>query len=119
MKDLIEILSSIKYDALNIDELLDCRDSKVFDLEWTRIYKAIEALKNEENYSELEKIENSNIRETVFKKIYALTNDGDLAGYISDDFGLIFDAQLLEYEDAWLNKLISCYNNKSIPCGIL
>ena len=119
MKELIELLSSINFDVLNIDELLDSRDSKIFDLEWTRIYKAVEALKNEDNYSESEKTENFDIKETVFKIIYGLTNDCDLAGYVSDDFGLILDAELLEYEDAWLSKLISCYRNKSIPCGIL
>lgn len=119
MKELIDLLSSINFDVLNIDELLDSRDSIIFDSEWIRVYKAIEALKSENNYSQSEKTKNFNIRETVFRIIYNLTNDSDLAGYISDDFGLIFDAELLGYKDAWLTKFISCYKNKSIPCGIL
>ena len=52
-------------------------------------------------------------------KIYALSNNGELAEYVSDDFGMIADAKLLGYEDPWLNKLISCYENKTIPCGSL
>lgn len=49
--------------------------------------------------------------ETVFKIIYELANDGDLVGYISDDFGLIVDSRILKYSNAWLDKLICSYKN--------
>lgn len=102
---------------MDIDELLDNRDSEVFDAEWIRVYNAVESLKSAENYSEMEKKNNSEVREQVFRIIYELSNDGDLAGYVSDDFGLIADAELLRYKDSWLDKLIFCYENKTIPCG--
>ncbi len=119
MDILIEALSAIDFDELDVDELLDNRDSKVFDTEWVRVYKAIESLKNEGNYTAEEVQANSSIRETVFMKIYGLSKDGDLAAYISDDFGLISDAELLGYEDGWLDKLIACYRKKIIPQGRL
>lgn len=51
--------------------------------------------------------------------IYEFTNDSDLAGYVSDDFGLISDARLLEYSDFWLDKMVAYYEKGSIPCGSL
>lgn len=119
MNILIGLLNQINYNALDIDELLDNRDSEEFDSEWIRVYKAVESLKNEDNYTEIEEKSNSEVREKVFSMINNLSNDGDLAGYISDDFGLIADAKLLGYKDLWLDKLSSCYENKTIPCGVL
>ena len=117
MNELIGLLKQIDFGTLDIDELLDKRDAEAFDAEWIRVYNAIESLKSVENYSEMEKKNNSKVREQVFRIIYELSNDGDLAGYVSDDLGLIADAELLGFRDSWLDKLISCYENKTIPCG--
>ena len=106
MNVLIELLKQIDFSTLDIDELLDNRDAEVFDAEWIRVYNVVESLKNAENYSEVEKKNNSEVREQVFRIIYELTSDGDLAG-------------LLGYEDSWLNKLSACYENRTIPCGSL
>lgn len=119
MNALIGLLKQIDFSTLDIDELLDNRDAAVFDAEWIRVYNAVESLKNVENYSYIEKNRNSEVREQVFRIIYELSNAGDLAGYVSDDFGLIADAELLGYKDSWLDKLRSCYENKTIPCGRL
>ena len=119
MNVLIELLKQIDFSTLDIDELLDNRDAEVFDAEWIRVYNVVESLKNAENYSEVEKKNNSEVREQVFRMIYELTSDEDLAGYVSDDFGLIVDAKLLGYEDSWLNKLSACYEHRTIPCGSL
>lgn len=119
MDVLIELLKQIDFSTLDIDELLDNRDAEVFDAEWIRVYNVVESLKNAEKYSEVEKKNNSEIREQVFRIIYELTSDGDFAGCVSDDFGLIADAKLLGYDDSWLNKLRSCYENRTIPCGSL
>ncbi|MBR3823615.1 MAG: hypothetical protein IKJ39_00285 [Lachnospiraceae bacterium] len=119
MNTLIEKLEQIDFGTLDIDEILDNRDAKVFDAEWIRVYEVVEAIKNNENYSEVEKQNNTKIRERVFLMIYEYTKDADLAGYISDDFGLIADAKLLGYNDVWLDKMVSCYENSIIPCGSL
>ena len=119
MNHLIEALRDIDFNKVNADDLLDKRDSKLFDAEWSRVYRTIESMKREINYPPAEKRNNAAIREKVFMKIFALSNNGELAEYVSDDFGMIADAKLLGYEDPWLNKLISCYENKTIPCGSL
>lgn len=119
MNTLIEKLEQIDFGTLDIDEILDNRDAKVFDAEWIRVYEVVEAIKNNENYSEVEKQNNTKIRERVFRMIYEYTKDADLAGYVSDDFGLIADAKLLGYNDVWLDKMVSCYENSIIPCGSL
>ncbi|MGN0159989.1 MAG: hypothetical protein ACI4AQ_01225 [Lachnospiraceae bacterium] len=118
-EQILMLLKQIDFSTFDIDELLDNRDAEVFDAEWVRVYNEVESLKNAENYSEVEKKNNSEVREQVFRMIYELTSDGDLAGYVSDDFGLIADAKLLRYGDSWFHKLCACYENRTIPCGSL
>lgn len=43
--------------------------------------------------------------------------DGELAGYVSDDFGLIFDSQIVGFENDFLKKLINVYSQAIIPDG--
>lgn len=119
MNTLIKVLEQMDFNDLDIDDLLDNRDLAVFDTEWIRVYNVVESLKNEENYSEEENKNNTKLREQVFQMIYEFTNDSDLAGYVSDDFGLISDARLLGYNDLWLDKMVACYEKGSIPCGSL
>ena len=119
MNTLIKVLEQMDFNDLDIDDLLDNRDLAVFDTEWIRVYNVVESLKNEGNYSEEENKNNTKLREQVFQMIYEFTNDSDWAGYVSDDFGLISDARLLGYNDLWLDKMVACYENGSIPCGSL
>ena len=51
--------------------------------------------------------------------MYENSNSDDLAAYVSDDFGLIFDSIILNYRDEWFDKLIRCYEELNIPNGIL
>lgn len=51
--------------------------------------------------------------------VYEKSEDDELAGYISDDFGLIADSRRLGYSDEWLDKLIACYEKERLPCGTL
>lgn len=45
MPELLDKLSQINYEELNIDELLDQRESDPFDREWVRVYQAVGELK--------------------------------------------------------------------------
>ena len=38
--------------------------------------------------------------------------ESELADYVSDDFGLIYDSFVLNYKDEWLEKVIAAYKNK-------
>lgn len=119
MEGLIAKLDKIDFTAIDIDNLLDNRDRDPFDSEWMRVYGEIEAIKKEKSYTDEDKSYASNIREKAFMKIYNLSGHGELAEYVSDDFGLIVDSRILKYSDVWLDKLISSYENANIPCGNL
>ena len=99
--------------------MLNYRDKDPFDSEWMRVYREIEAMKKEESYADENKEYNSDIRRKVFMKICDLSSHGELAEYVSDNFGLIADSRILKYSDTWLDKLISCYESANIPCGNL
>ncbi|MBY6929034.1 hypothetical protein [Clostridium botulinum] len=119
--ELINCLNSIEYSEFDedyIDELLDSRDSDPFDDEWCRVNKKINSLKNDKNYTNLNKEVQGKIREKVFMIIKQNT-ESELSDYVSDDFGLIYDSLIVNYKDEWLNKFIIEYKNRRIPAGEL
>lgn len=121
MAELLECLKNIDYDGFDeedLDELLDRRDCAPFDTEWCRVNEEIEALKNDKNYTEEIEEEQGEIRERAFM-IVEQAIESELAEYVSDDFGLIYDSLVLHYQDEWLQKLIESYKNKTIPAGEL
>ena len=114
MYELLDKLSQINYEELDIDDFLDQRDSDPFDSEWVRVYQALEKLKKGKTVEATRAIEKN-----AYITVYEKTENDELAGYVSDDFGLIADSKRLGYSDEWLEKLISCYENARIPCGEL
>ena len=82
----------------------------------TEIYisLALEELKKGKTVADTREIEKK-----AYITVYEKSENDELAGYISDDFGLIADSKRLGYSDKWLEKLISCYENARIPCGEL
>ncbi|MDE7417684.1 MAG: hypothetical protein K2N44_15510 [Lachnospiraceae bacterium] len=121
MNELIDCLKNIDYDAFDEDclnELLDCRDSAPFDTEWSRVNAEIDALKNDQNYTAENEEEQDEIREKAFMVIEQ-NIESELADYVSDDFGLIYDSLVLNYKDEWLDTLIEEYKNGKIPAGEL
>lgn len=114
MLELLDKLKKINFEELNIDDFLDQRDSDPFDSEWVRVYQALEELKKGKTVEDTREIEKK-----AYITVYEKSENDELAGYISDDFGLIADSKRLGYSDEWLEKLISCYENARIPCGEL
>ena len=114
MFELLDKLSKIDFEELDIDDLLDKRDSDSFDSEWVRVYQTVEELKKGKVVDDTREIEKK-----AYITVYEKTEDDELAGYISDDFGLIAHCKMLGYTDEWLDKLIFYYENAKIPCGKL
>ena len=114
MYELLDKLSQINYEEFDIDDFLDQRDSDPFDSEWVRVFQALKELKKGKTVADTREIEKK-----VYITVYEKSKNDELAGYISDDFGLIADSKRLGYLDEWLDKLISCYENARIPCGEL
>lgn len=114
---LLDCLRNIDYsqfDDDSITELLDLRDCEPFDSEWCRVDSEITRMK----YNYTFQNQQDQIRKEAF---FIVENNvgSELADYISDDFGLIFDSMAVGYKDEWLSKLINMYRNGKIPCGNL
>ena len=60
---LLEKLSEIDFENLNVDELLDNRDSEPFDNEWSRVYREVGNLKKEKGFTTEQKKYSSNVSE--------------------------------------------------------
>lgn len=119
MEELEKSLLSINYYGLNTDDILIKRSHTSFEIEWFRVYNDIEKMKLDGTYTKENKAYHNKIRDNIFGKIYRRCGDGELAEYISSDFGLIVDSIILGYKDSWLDKLIASYKNAVIPAGIL
>lgn len=113
------IISNIDFSSISTDYYLDSRDMNPFDTDWIKAYEGIEKAK--ENLTEKEKLELDKLSEFVRHKAFisALrnSNSSELAGYISDDFGLFSDALAMNISNKWLNGLLSSYLSGIPPSG--
>lgn len=115
--DLLEKLNGSMFGNIDFDEILDLRDSDLFDREWNRVYKVVEEEKKIKGYSEENKQLSDECRKNTYLRVYNLCENDSLAAYISDDFGVICDSELVGYTDSWLEGLIKAYAALKIPCG--
>lgn len=97
--------------------MLDNRDRKPFDPEWVRVDKAVKQLELDQQLSDEDKTAIDELRETTFKRTYQVVVNGELAGYVSDDFDLIARALVVDYRDAWLDALWAKYQTGDFPHG--
>ena len=116
---LIDKLDKFDYRNMDFDTMLDRRDLPIFDDEWIRVYHEVELLKRKSNVYIDGNNDSDNIRKQTFLKTFKLTQDDEIAAYISDDFGLIYDSEMLGYHDEWLDRLINCYHSFQFPSGEL
>lgn len=114
MQELLDRLGQINYEELDFDGILEQRERDPFDREWVRVYQAVEERKKGSTVHSTRDIEKK-----AYLMVYEKSEHDELAGYIADDFGLIADSRTLGYSDKWLDKLIACYEEARIPCGIL
>ena len=104
-------LAALDVDAL--DEVLDARDSNPFDAQWLRVHGLVTQHKLDASSSV------DALRESTFKRAFAITDSPDACGYISDDFGLIADADRAGVSDEWLSALTASYASGTLPHGEL
>lgn len=98
---------------VNIDDILDMRDDEIFDNQWIQNYELVYNNKINDDICQLIDI----IREIVFRKIYDITQNLDLAACVSDDFELMCKAYVLNINNIWLANLAYSYVQKKIPFG--
>ena len=99
----------------NVSAILDERDDESFSMRWMEAFRSIEEKKitlHAQNENLVLKI-----REIVYLQIFNCWKSPDLAAYVSNDFGLIGDALLLDSSDSWINGLFQAYVLHNIPVG--
>lgn len=111
------LLSEEVFIVDDLDSILDGREETTFDEQWIRNYNVINEKRELIDFKTKEIIDS--IRESAYKITYNFIQSPDLAGHVSDDFGLIAEALVLNHNDEWLNALGKAYAENKIPYGIL
>jgi hypothetical protein len=91
------------------DAELDARDADNFADAWNASYDKVHASGLAEN----QVIEE--IRESAYKQTYRITQNPDLAGYVSDDFGLMAMAFEHKIDLAFIHTLWDFYVKGAFP----
>lgn len=123
MKEVQAIIDRIQSDQLlteamfevDLDAALDLRDAPPFETAWMAAYKKLPDADIPEDLKGL----HQEIRKAAFLKTMQLTQSPELAGYVSDDFGLIASSLMLDVSDPWLNTLWKEYDAGNFPAGDL
>ena len=119
LEDILKKLEEMDFSQMDIEKILEQRDMPAFDKEWMKVYEQLAQLKKEKTYTDTDKEDCEILRQEVFEFVYDQTEDDDLAGYMSDDFGLIYDSLKLDYHSEWMDKFLQQYLNGQIPTGEL
>jgi hypothetical protein len=106
-----KLLTARTFAGEDPEVMLSLRDDVPFDAEWTRV----EALLKRRPLSKADIALIDPIREAAFKAAFELTQNPELAGYVSDDFGLLAIAIATDFSDPWLNGLWSSYKTGTFP----
>ena len=119
MEELITALGHINFYLADADEILEGRKENTFHNERMRILLEVEMLKDIRTYTEENKRKRTQIHDKVYRQIYELTGDSELAECVSEDYGLLYDGLVLRYKDKWFTKFRNCYAASVIPSGQL
>lgn len=104
------ILSQQTFEGLDVETYLDQRNASEFADEWMQAF---------ERFAQSDVVEEEVLRasrELAFKRTIALAGDPELAGYVSDDIGLIGAALLQdEMQDSFVMQLLERYQQGTLP----
>lgn len=93
------------------DSWLDARDSHIFDRAW------VEAFSRVEDVTPARWVDAA--AERAFKFVYELTQNGEVAAYVSDDFDLIGRFADVGVDDPWVAGFVAAYSNGRFPAGFI
>ena len=105
------ILTQQTFEGLDVEVYLDERDTSAFADEWMQAF---------ERWAQATAVAEEEVlracREQAFKQTLALTGEPELAGYVSDDIGLIGAALLQDVvHDSFVNELLENYRQGRLP----
>jgi len=92
--------------------VLDDRNHEEFYSSWFSVFKEIRTINPDEAF------EVSSLREIAFKNTFKLTQNSELAGYASDDIGLISEAAFNKIENHFIKRLWASYVAGIFPTKI-
>ncbi|MBQ8802858.1 MAG: hypothetical protein IJZ53_04395 [Tyzzerella sp.] len=119
MEELLEALNHMEFHTMYVEEIFQGRKRNDFDNERIRAFIEVELLKDIRTYKEEHRKQSDKIRGEVYRLIYGMCRNSRLAECIADDYCLIYDGQVVGYEDIWFLKFIQCYEASVIPTGQL
>lgn len=99
-----------------VDDVLKQRECPDFAKPWRRLQTKIDKATRRHTLPVCARQQLATLREVAFIRVYDFTEHADLAGTVSDDFGLIGGALLTAVDDEWLNGLWSEYREHRFPC---
>ena len=107
-----QILNEATFSGVDLDAILDIRDSDPFDSDWINANKELETswLDHNPNSEEVE-----SLRELVFFKVSKLTNHHEISSYVSDDFELIGKCIALGHENEFIQRIHDTYISGKLP----
>jgi hypothetical protein len=94
------------------DTTLEKRDQPEFDDLWVENH---ESLKNHVYFEDDSQREVDYLRDYVFKEVFKMTNNSEVAGYVSDDFGLLGEALAKSRMTNWLDEMLTSYMSGKFP----
>jgi hypothetical protein len=100
------LVPNLSLEQYEIVRALDQRDEPQFEDPWLRTYKQVEDKKGDHQDADTRV---GRLRELAYLQALDRWESPELAGYISDDFGLIGDALATDSVDDYLNGLLNAY----------
>jgi len=107
------LLQQEKFDALSIENAVSSREEKSFDDAWVIAFGRMKR----DGVVLGDRVELDNLRELAFKSAFKVTRSSDIAGFVCDDFELIFRS-LVAFQDKWVSMLLQVYIDGGFPCEI-
>ncbi|SLJ96249.1 MULTISPECIES: hypothetical protein [unclassified Paenibacillus] len=104
------IINQQTFEGLEVEAYLDQRDASAFADEWMQAFERFA-----QNSDVVEEEVLRVCRELAFKRTIALAGDPELAGYVSDDIGLIGAALLQdEMQNLFVKQLLERYQQGTL-----
>ena len=119
LDDLIKNIPAI-LDELDLRMALNAREELPMVCEYSRVYRDLENLKKENSklYNEV-KDDCELMVNRAFKVADYVCGDGDISACIANDYELIYLANVFDYNDYWLDRVISLYEDGIFPLEII
>lgn len=104
-----------------IAQYLDWRDQPPFDSDWAAADALVQARKLDLSVQSVKTIDaqSRQVRQAAFARALRVSEHDELAAYLSDDAGLIFEADRLGIDSAWITALLRRYERHAAPFGAL